>query len=396
MFFEDPLRPNSFDAMALVAEHIDIPIATGERFTSLYQFQTLLTRDAVQYLRPDVPVRRHHRREENRGHRRGARCLDRATQSVVADQHRRMPADRCLHPEFCDPGISVTHARDRRRKGTPGCRPGDGAVGAGGGVHCHSRRAGDWAGACPRYRAAFPREEAADPHAAARWMGRWWICSSSGSLVAATAHGSSASRVGGGARTPPRPGHERRANDGETISGRSVSTLTPHRCAACPACASSETPRAPPHRRRAGRPAACATATRAAGFRPRRHARTRFRRCRRCGDRYQQFLGFEVGHGHLRHEGNHHEASRFERAPRRRRQVDPVGTDRQDIADVQFEREQIAFPANRRQQAVAVIYRAVRAVMLHLQLVLGGAARSRTTRAASGLVGSTGMCRPTC
>ena len=54
MFYEDPLRPNSFDAMAQVARHIDIPIATGERFTSLYQFQALLTRDAVQYLRPDV------------------------------------------------------------------------------------------------------------------------------------------------------------------------------------------------------------------------------------------------------------------------------------------------------------------------------------------------------
>jgi len=54
MFFEDPLRPNSFDAMALVGEHIHIPIATGERFTSLYQFQTLLARNAVQYLRPDV------------------------------------------------------------------------------------------------------------------------------------------------------------------------------------------------------------------------------------------------------------------------------------------------------------------------------------------------------
>jgi galactonate dehydratase len=54
MFYEDPLRPNSFDAMALVAEHIDIPIATGERFTSIYQFQTLLARNAVQYLRPDV------------------------------------------------------------------------------------------------------------------------------------------------------------------------------------------------------------------------------------------------------------------------------------------------------------------------------------------------------
>jgi galactonate dehydratase len=54
MFFEDPLRPNSPEAMAWVADHISIPVATGERFTSLYQFQTLLSRHAVQYLRPDV------------------------------------------------------------------------------------------------------------------------------------------------------------------------------------------------------------------------------------------------------------------------------------------------------------------------------------------------------
>ena len=54
MSYEDLLRPNSFDAEALVADHIDIPIATSERVTSLYQFHTLLTRNAVQYLRADV------------------------------------------------------------------------------------------------------------------------------------------------------------------------------------------------------------------------------------------------------------------------------------------------------------------------------------------------------
>lgn len=54
MFYEDPLRPNDPDAMAWVADHIHIPIATGERFISLYQFQTLLNRRAVAYLRPDV------------------------------------------------------------------------------------------------------------------------------------------------------------------------------------------------------------------------------------------------------------------------------------------------------------------------------------------------------
>ena len=54
MFYEDPLRPNDPDAMAWVADHIHIPVATGERFISLYQFQTLLNRRAVSYLRPDV------------------------------------------------------------------------------------------------------------------------------------------------------------------------------------------------------------------------------------------------------------------------------------------------------------------------------------------------------
>lgn len=54
MFYEDPLRPNDPDAMGWVADHIHIPVATGERFFSIYQFQTLLNRRAVSYLRPDV------------------------------------------------------------------------------------------------------------------------------------------------------------------------------------------------------------------------------------------------------------------------------------------------------------------------------------------------------
>ncbi len=54
MFLEDPLRPNDPDAMGWVADHIHIPVATGERFFSIFQFQTLLNRRAVAYLRPDV------------------------------------------------------------------------------------------------------------------------------------------------------------------------------------------------------------------------------------------------------------------------------------------------------------------------------------------------------
>ena len=53
-FYEDPIMPDSFDAMALVANNIHIPIATGERIHTIYEFEALLQRGAVQYVRPDV------------------------------------------------------------------------------------------------------------------------------------------------------------------------------------------------------------------------------------------------------------------------------------------------------------------------------------------------------
>lgn len=53
-FYEDPILPDNFDAMALVAQNIHIPIATGERIHTIFEFEMLLTRGAVQYIRPDV------------------------------------------------------------------------------------------------------------------------------------------------------------------------------------------------------------------------------------------------------------------------------------------------------------------------------------------------------
>ena len=54
LFYEDPILPDNFDAMGLVANHISIPIATGERLHSIHEFEMLLKRGAVQYVRPDV------------------------------------------------------------------------------------------------------------------------------------------------------------------------------------------------------------------------------------------------------------------------------------------------------------------------------------------------------
>ena len=54
MFYEDPILPENFDAMGLVASKTSIPIATGERLHSIHEFRMLLQRGAVHYVRPDV------------------------------------------------------------------------------------------------------------------------------------------------------------------------------------------------------------------------------------------------------------------------------------------------------------------------------------------------------
>jgi galactonate dehydratase len=53
-FIEDPTLPDNLDAMAEIASKIHIPIATGERLHTIHEFEMLLARGAVQYIRPDV------------------------------------------------------------------------------------------------------------------------------------------------------------------------------------------------------------------------------------------------------------------------------------------------------------------------------------------------------
>jgi galactonate dehydratase len=55
-FLEDPILPDSVQAMAEVQKAIDVPIATGERFTSMYQFRELLEAGGCRFVRPDVCI----------------------------------------------------------------------------------------------------------------------------------------------------------------------------------------------------------------------------------------------------------------------------------------------------------------------------------------------------
>lgn len=54
MVLEDPVTPDNYNTMAQVSSKIGVPIATGERFISLREFEVLLHQNAAQYIRPDV------------------------------------------------------------------------------------------------------------------------------------------------------------------------------------------------------------------------------------------------------------------------------------------------------------------------------------------------------
>ena len=53
-FYEDPMLPDSPSVMGDLAQHCNIPIATGERFTTIFEYQQLLESKAAAYVRPDL------------------------------------------------------------------------------------------------------------------------------------------------------------------------------------------------------------------------------------------------------------------------------------------------------------------------------------------------------
>lgn len=54
LFLEDPIPPDSNAVMAEIAEKTWLPIASGERFINIQEFEDLLSRKGARYVRPDV------------------------------------------------------------------------------------------------------------------------------------------------------------------------------------------------------------------------------------------------------------------------------------------------------------------------------------------------------
>ena len=53
-FFEEPVAPENVDEMARVAAHTNIPIATGERLVTKFEFAQVLEKQAAQVIQLDV------------------------------------------------------------------------------------------------------------------------------------------------------------------------------------------------------------------------------------------------------------------------------------------------------------------------------------------------------
>ena len=55
-YFEDPVVPESLDSLRYLADHINIPLALGERNYDLFQFVELINRQVASFIRPDLTL----------------------------------------------------------------------------------------------------------------------------------------------------------------------------------------------------------------------------------------------------------------------------------------------------------------------------------------------------
>ena len=56
LYYEDPLAPQSLEAMEYIAKSVPLPMATGERFYNIFQFKDLIDRKIVSLIRPDLSL----------------------------------------------------------------------------------------------------------------------------------------------------------------------------------------------------------------------------------------------------------------------------------------------------------------------------------------------------
>jgi galactonate dehydratase len=102
-FYEDPILPDNIDAMARVAAHVHIPIATGERLHTIFEFEELLGRNAVHYVRPDLCM------AGGLTHCKKIAALAEAHHALVAPHNPLSPVSTavCVQLDACIPNFGI-------------------------------------------------------------------------------------------------------------------------------------------------------------------------------------------------------------------------------------------------------------------------------------------------
>ncbi len=134
MWLEEPIRPENVDAMAKLADHVNIPLASGECNYTKHEFRTILAAQALDIIQPDICV--------------CGGLLEMKKIAAMAEAHYVMVAPhnpmgpvatvgqralRRQHAELLDPGVSP-----RRRGAAQG--PAQGAADGEGRLHPGARQ----------------------------------------------------------------------------------------------------------------------------------------------------------------------------------------------------------------------------------------------------------------
>ncbi len=106
LWFEEPVPPDMPEVMAQVARGTNIPIATGERLTTKYEFARIIENRAATILQPDLGRSGGiSGDQEDRGHGRGLSHPGRAALLLRPDRGSRQHPARNDAAQFPDPGI---------------------------------------------------------------------------------------------------------------------------------------------------------------------------------------------------------------------------------------------------------------------------------------------------
>ena len=143
LFIEEPLLSENMDGLPEIAAHTTTPIALGERLFDRWEFKPFFEQGAVDIIQPDLS------HAGGISEVRKIAAMAEAYDVAVAPHCPlgplalgRLPPDRGLHAQSCDPGDQPRHSLQHRRARSPQLLHQQGSAYSGRRLSAGARRAG--------------------------------------------------------------------------------------------------------------------------------------------------------------------------------------------------------------------------------------------------------------